>query len=121
MTPAQLLELRAMADGFRGTFEFKAERVDAEDFVVAEDALVYCTEDQDDYEIASPIEEHIGEPIAKMLNAVPALLDRVAELEAGLRAWAIASAGRLGQRRRLLSRQVPRPRATAALAALVTK
>lgn len=105
MTDAEIQELRALcdaatrdADGFSGTFVFDAEHDEDRgvgniaDVVRVDDRLVYVPVDadvRDDecYTIADCVEQHVAEPLARMLNAVrplavalPAALDALEQV-----------------------------------------
>lgn len=94
-----LAVLRRDVRGFPGRFLFEAEHTvdrgigNVADFVEIDDRLVYVdvdadvTEpDEDDvYVIAEPLDPNVGEPIARMLNAIPELLAYIEKLETKLR------------------------------------
>jgi hypothetical protein len=84
---------REASAGFAGRFEFQPEHTidrgvgHVADFCDLDDRLVYIApdcedEDEDACVIADRIEGHVAEPIATMLNAVPALVARIEKLEA---------------------------------------
>lgn len=92
-TDIDLEGIKAASSGFAGRFEFQPEHTEDRgirhiaDFVDFDDRLVYLAADRDDdepYVIADCIDPHVAEPIALMLNAVPALVARVEDLEAQL-------------------------------------
>lgn len=98
--PIDLAGLRVLVNGFRGRFFWQeAHAVDrgignVADCVDFDEALVYVGGEDDTgddltrdevYVIGDELEEHVGAPIATMLNAVRPLLDRIEALEAGLR------------------------------------
>lgn len=86
-------ELRKDVKGFPGTFLFQPEHTTDRgigliaDNVDYDDRLVYVPpdgdvdNDEDVYTIADNIESHVAEPIARMLNAIPELLEYIEELE----------------------------------------
>lgn len=76
MTKDELVQLQQDAAGFAGRFEFRP------DDDAGYDRLVYVSagDECDDYEIAEQLEQHVAEPIARMLNTVPALLAHVEQL-----------------------------------------
>lgn len=83
--PLDLSAVRAHVDGFRGRFFYDAEYGD----------LACIAKDCDDcacdhprnrdgdpdcvMSLDGPLDEHVGQPIAEMLNAIPALLELVEE------------------------------------------
>lgn len=72
-----LKQLRRDVDGFRGRFEFLPEDEHCPD------RLVYISADPDqegEYVISDCVEEHVAEPIARMLNAVGPLLAEIDQL-----------------------------------------
>jgi hypothetical protein len=75
--------LRKDVAGFKGHFVFEPahdvpDRIGTDDYRTCDDRLVFVSAAPDHegevYVIAESISRHIAEPIARMLNAVPALL-----------------------------------------------
>lgn len=79
IAPALLAQLQKDAAGFRGTFA--CEPSSRDNYAEGEMSLTYTGEDEDvPVEIANEIQgEHIAAPLARMLNAVPALLEAARE------------------------------------------
>lgn len=90
MTPTTLAHLRALVAGFRGRFFFDAERGDLA-YLAKECEAQQCecerktnSDGDQDCSLSLGVLDGIDdamEPIAEMLNAVPALVDRVEALE----------------------------------------
>lgn len=87
MTPEELEQLRRDVDGFRGRFAFvPAHEIDrgtayASEWVDFEDRLVFIPEgadpdNDDEHHVIGEVEQHIAEPLARMLNAVCELLPK---------------------------------------------
>jgi len=94
MTPTELQKARELCDGFRGRFFYDAERGDLAYIAKDCDGRVCDCErktnsdgDQDCSVCIGDMDhgEDTGEPIAKMLNLVPALLSEVSRLRGLLR------------------------------------
>lgn len=84
-----LAKLRALCDGFRGRFFYDAERGDLAYIAAAcerkecdcepsynADGDIDCSHSLSDWEG----EDHLNEPLADMLNALPACLDEIERL-----------------------------------------
>ncbi len=69
VTPEQLAQLREDVDGFSGRFAYVRSH-GALVFMPDEEHQYYSTECENWHVIAEDIEQHIAEPIARMLNAV---------------------------------------------------
>jgi hypothetical protein len=96
VTPAELVGLRLDSGGFNGRFRFVPEHTEDRGFgnihdcAKFDDELVYVPADADEndhdevYVVADLIEQHVAEPIARMLNATGPLLSHIAALESQL-------------------------------------